>query len=86
MEAQAAEVVRGAAGAGEVTMRRSADCRYVGQGFELSVPGPPGALGGGAMEHVRRAFDEAYAQRHGYASPAGRAGDGAHGPPPGVLS
>lgn len=35
----------------------------------VSVPVPPGALGGGAMEHVRRAFDEAYAQRYGYASP-----------------
>ena len=69
MEAQAAGVVRGAAGADEVTVRRSADCRYVGQGYELSVPVPPGPLGGGAMEHVRRAFDEAYAQRYGYASP-----------------
>jgi len=69
MEAQAAEVVRGTAGAGEVAVRRSADCRYVWQGYELSVPVPAGPLGRAAIEQVRRAFDEAYAQRCGYASP-----------------
>jgi N-methylhydantoinase A len=68
MEAQAAEIVR-AAGGDMPAIRRSADCRYLGQGYELSVPVPPGPLGPAAIDQVPHAFDEAYAQRYGYASP-----------------
>jgi N-methylhydantoinase A/oxoprolinase/acetone carboxylase beta subunit len=49
---------------------RSADARYVGQGYELTVPVPPGALDAAALSAVRRRFDEIYAARYGYSSAA----------------
>src|SRR5262245_13101579 len=42
MAAQATQVVRDSATAGAVTVTRSVDARYVGQGFELTVPVPHG--------------------------------------------
>ncbi|MBI4271471.1 MAG: hydantoinase/oxoprolinase family protein [Candidatus Rokubacteria bacterium] len=70
MAAQALEVVRESAVAGDVTVARAADARYVGQGYELSVPVPAGRLDAAALARVRAAFDEVYAARYGYASPA----------------
>ena len=70
MAAQALEVVRESAVAGDVTVARGADARYVGQGYELSVPVPAGRLDAAALARVRAAFDEVYAARYGYASPA----------------
>jgi N-methylhydantoinase A len=69
MEAQAAEIVRDASVAGEVAIVRSAELRYVGQGYELTVPVPSGALDAAALARVRAAFDEVYAARYGYANP-----------------
>lgn len=69
MARQAVEVVCESVVSGEVAIFRSADARYVGQGYELSVPVAPGALDGAALERVRRAFDEIYAARYGYSSP-----------------
>ncbi|PYM36510.1 MAG: methylhydantoinase [Candidatus Rokuibacteriota bacterium] len=69
MAAQALEVVRESAVAGEVTLTRSADARYLGQGYELTVPVPAGALDAAALGKVRAGFDEVYAARYGYASP-----------------
>jgi len=70
MAAQALEVVRESAVAGDVTLARAADARYVGQGYELTVPVPAGALDAAALARVRAAFDEVYAARYGYANPA----------------
>ncbi len=70
MAAQALEVVRESAVAGDVTLARAADARYVGQGYELTVPLPAGALDAAALARVRAAFDEVYAARYGYANPA----------------
>ncbi len=70
MAAQATEVVRESAVAGEVALVRSADARYVGQGYELSVPVPGGRLDADALVRVRASFDEVYAARYGYANPA----------------
>jgi len=70
MAAQALEVVRESAVAGDVTVARGADARYVGQGYELTVPVPAGALDAAALARVRAAFDEVYAARYGYANPA----------------
>ena len=70
MAAQAAGVVRDASVAGAVTLARSVDARYLGQGYELSVAVPPGALDAAALGRVRATFDEVYAARYGYASPA----------------
>ena len=69
MAAQAEQVVRESAVAGDVAIGRSADARYVGQGYELTVPVPSGRLDAGALQKIREAFDEIYAARYGYASP-----------------
>jgi N-methylhydantoinase A/oxoprolinase/acetone carboxylase beta subunit len=70
MALQAAAVVRDAAVRGPVRLVREADARYVGQGYELTVPVPAGVLDAAALGRVRRRFDEVYAARYGYASPA----------------
>jgi N-methylhydantoinase A len=70
MAAQATAVVRESAVAGTVTIARSVDARYVGQGYELTVPVPAGRLDAAALARVRTAFDEIYAARYGYANPA----------------
>jgi N-methylhydantoinase A len=70
MAAQATAVVReSAATTGTVTVARSVDARYVGQGYELTVPVPAGPLDAAALARVRVAFDEIYAARYGYANP-----------------
>src|SRR6185369_3515127 len=70
MDAQATAVVRESSVAGTVTVTRSVDARYVGQGYELTVPVPAGRLDAAALDRVRAAFDEIYAARYGYAQPA----------------
>jgi N-methylhydantoinase A/oxoprolinase/acetone carboxylase beta subunit len=70
MATQATAVVRESSVAGSVTLARSVDARYVGQGYELTVPVPAGPLDAAALGRVRAAFDEIYAARYGYASPA----------------
>jgi N-methylhydantoinase A/oxoprolinase/acetone carboxylase beta subunit len=62
--------VRDSAAGGAVTVVRSVDARYVGQGYELSVPVPGGTLDATALARVRASFDEVYAARYGYAPPA----------------
>jgi N-methylhydantoinase A len=69
MARQATEVVRQSAVTGDVTLIRSVDARYVGQGYELTVPVPAGPLDGAALARLRREFDEVYAARYGYANP-----------------
>ena len=70
MDAQASAIVRESAAGGAITLTRSLDARYVGQGYELTVPVPSGPLDATALEKVRRAFDEVYAARYGYSSPS----------------
>src|SRR5213594_1537040 len=69
MATQAAEVVRESSVDGEVLITRSADARYVGQGYELTVPVPAGRLDPTALDRVRASFHEIYAARYGYANP-----------------
>jgi len=70
MARQATEVVHESSADGSVVLARAADARYVGQGYELAVPVPAGALDAAALGRVRRSFDEIYAARYGYASPS----------------
>jgi N-methylhydantoinase A/oxoprolinase/acetone carboxylase beta subunit len=70
MAAQATAVVRESAVAGTIALQRYVDARYVGQGYELTVPVPSGPLDAAALARVRHAFDEIYAARYGYANPA----------------
>jgi len=70
MAEQACAVVRDAALSGEILTVRSVDARYVGQGYELTVPVPSGNLDEAALRRLRTTFDEVYAARYGYANAA----------------
>jgi N-methylhydantoinase A len=70
MEIQAVTVLRESAVTGEVAVLRSADVRYLGQGYELTVGVASGPLGPAEMNRLRASFDETYAARYGYANPA----------------
>jgi N-methylhydantoinase A/oxoprolinase/acetone carboxylase beta subunit len=69
MARQAVTIVRESATSGDIGVTRSVDARYVGQGYELTVPVPNGVLDAAAIARVRNSFDEVYAARYGYASP-----------------
>jgi N-methylhydantoinase A len=47
-----------------VRFERSADMRYVGQGYEIPVPLPPGALDGSRVDEVVQAFYRVYRERY----------------------
>jgi N-methylhydantoinase A len=66
MAAEAAAVVRDAGAAGAISLARTAEMRYVGQGYELTVPIPDGPVDGDTPAALRRAFDRVYTQRYGY--------------------
>jgi N-methylhydantoinase A len=67
MTRSGAEVVREAGVGGELATARTADLRYVGQGYELTVALPAGPVDATTAGRLRAAFDAAYAQRYGYA-------------------
>ena len=69
MADQGAAVVREAGVRGTLSEARSADMRYVGQGYELSVPIPDGPVDGRTAAALREAFDRVYAHRYGYSDP-----------------
>lgn len=58
-------------GVGEaaIDFERSADFRYHGQEYVLTIAIPPGVID---MDATRRAFDEAYDRQYGHSSPEGR--------------
>jgi N-methylhydantoinase A len=61
MESRAADLLWATGAAPEdVTMQRSADMRYVGQGFEIVVPIPGGKLGPEQYETLAATFTETY--------------------------
>jgi N-methylhydantoinase A len=61
MEREArALLVEAGAGAADVAVRRGADMRYEGQGFEIGVPLPDGRLDAGALASIQGAFADAY--------------------------
>jgi N-methylhydantoinase A len=68
MTRQALAVVRESAVTGEIALTRTVDARYLGQGYELTVPVPAGTLDERALARVRQSFDQIYAARYGYAS------------------
>jgi N-methylhydantoinase A len=68
MSRQAVAVVQESAVAGKIMVTRSADARYVGQGYEVTVPIPAGRLDPAALDRVRASFHEVYAARYGYAN------------------
>ena len=63
MEAEAhALLIDAGARPEEITLRRTADMRHIGQGFEIPVPIPEGSLGEGYLTGIRDAFFDAYHQ------------------------
>ena len=57
----------GAAGVAEeqITVRRSADMRYAGQGYEIRVAVPPGTPDAALLDAVRRSFERGYTAFYG---------------------
>jgi N-methylhydantoinase A len=63
MEGEArALLVEAGADPSELTLRRTADMRYVGQGFEIPVPLPEGPLGSNSLDDLKERFLATYAQ------------------------
>ncbi len=62
MAEEAAAVIRDSTGREPVRLVREVDLRYVGQGYELTVPFA-------SLDTVRATFEEVYARRYGMASP-----------------
>lgn len=60
MEARGRALLQAAGVEGEITCTRSADMRYLQQGFEIRVPLPPGRLTQQDLPTLRRAFAEEY--------------------------
>jgi N-methylhydantoinase A len=50
----------------DVTFARAGDLRYVGQGYELRVPFPPGTLDKAALEEVFAAFHDLHRVEYGH--------------------
>ena len=66
MEEEAmAQIVEAGADPATVTMRRRADMRYSGQGFEIDVPVPDGEMDGSAADVMRQSFLDKYQELFG---------------------
>ena len=66
MEEEAmAQIVEAGADPATVTMRRRADMRYSGQGFEIDVPLPDGEMDGSAANVMRQSFLDKYQELFG---------------------
>ena len=64
-EATATDVVRRAMPAGDLTVRRVVDARYIGQGHELQLALPEGALGLEDAARLRAEFEKLYGAIYG---------------------
>jgi N-methylhydantoinase A len=61
MESEGRRIVRGAGVADQdVTVRRNAEMRYLGQGHEVDVEIPAGPLGPGSLDAITASFEGAY--------------------------
>ena len=61
MEAEGRAILASAGvGAGQVTLRRNAEMRYVGQGHEVEVRVPLGRLSAASVPELMESFDQAY--------------------------
>jgi N-methylhydantoinase A len=53
----------------DVRVERSLDCRYIGQGYELNLPLPPGPLGPAELDGTWAAMHERHRLEYGHAFP-----------------
>jgi N-methylhydantoinase A len=66
MEGQAREMLRkGGADVADAVVERRVEMRYVGQGYEVSVPLPPGRLTADLERELRDAFNQLYRNQFG---------------------
>ena len=69
LETQAMEQMsREGIASGDVSLVRTADARYVGQGYELEVQSASGKLDQGEIDEIMERFHEAHIRNYGYAS------------------
>jgi len=70
MEEEGADLLKSAGVPGrEITHRRAAEMRYVGQGHEVRVPLPPGPLTAAGVASLREAFEREYVRLYGRLGP-----------------
>ncbi|MBO6559156.1 MAG: hydantoinase/oxoprolinase family protein [Nisaea sp.] len=77
MADEARAIVESGAGGAKLTESRTAFMRYVGQGHEIAVQLPAGALNAGHADEIRAAFETEYKRLYGRIIP---------GPEPEILS
>ena len=65
MEQEAAAIVSAGALGAPLETRRSVEMRYLGQGHEISVPLPDGALAAGAAKSLRADYEARYERQFG---------------------
>ena len=66
LEAEARKRLARSVPASEIEIRRFADLRYKGQGFEVRTPMPAGELNADRIGDVRSRFELAYQERYGH--------------------
>jgi N-methylhydantoinase A len=69
MEDEASGVIRESSGAEPSRLEREVDLRYIGQGYEVTVPVPGQDLEPDDLKAVREAFEQEYELRYGFTSP-----------------
>jgi len=69
LHSQASAIVRAGAPAAAVQVRRWVDMRYRGQGHELTIELPSGALDAQAMRQLREDFEQRYERQYGLRIP-----------------
>jgi N-methylhydantoinase A len=65
LESQAHQQLDSSEIAGDYRISRACDMRFVGQGYEISVPLPPGPYEAADMDQLRQAFFDVYAATYG---------------------
>ncbi len=65
MEVQGHAEVNACRAGADVTIRRTADMRFVGQGYEISVPLPAGKFDSNSIEEIRETFFNEYSRLYG---------------------
>jgi 5-oxoprolinase (ATP-hydrolysing) len=63
-EQAAAQLARDGFAGGQALLERSADCRYVGQGYELRITLPAGPVDAGWIERARETFHDQHERRY----------------------
>ena len=63
-EQAAAQLARDGFSGDQALLERSADCRYVGQGYELRIPLPPGPVDDAWLERARETFHDQHERRY----------------------